>query len=893
MCKPRWVTRFAWAILIAATTEVAFAQGSGGKIAGTVRDANGAAVGGAPITITNQETGVSRVVRTSTTGAYEANDLAPGTYSVTADVQGFRRTVLRDQRVAAGATLTVDFALELKVTEDVTVTAMKHEETISSTPISIAAPTEEVLRERGVDSLEGVAANVADFTVQNLGPGQSTVAIRGVSAGQIARDQPGVKEEVGAYLDESVISLSLFTPDMDLFDMNRVEVLRGPQGSLFGSGSIGGAVRYISNQPTLGETAVFGEVSGMSIDGGGTGGDVKAGFNAPLGSMAAVRVAAYYNRLAGWMDAVQPDLSIHKNVNPGDRTGLRLALELSPDPNLTITPRFIYQKVTAEGWNREDQYNILANPFTTTRTPVTLGERQLFTQIDEPFSDKFTLGDLNVRYNFGQLVLTSVTSFTNRQIDVLRDATALTGSVTGGAIGLSENIYTLNAPLDDVTHASGWTQEVRVSSDRGRFKWLLGGFYADTKRHYHQDLFVQGFTDLSGIGTQGEFSPKDHLYFSDINYKNKEYGIFGEGTFSFTDRFSLTAGIRYYNYKVDKELVFDGLFAPVFPAPTICPGPDCPIGETKADGVAPRFIASYKVTDSTTINAQASKGFRLGGVNDPILRNLCRGQDIDTFGNAQTWKDETAWNYEIGSKSRLMGGRAYVNASAFYVDLTDLQAVVTAGTCSSRLVFNVPKARSVGGELELGVAPNDHFDVSLSGSYNDATVRESLAGSEDTIHATGIREGNRLPSVPKFQMALAATYQQDVAPLWRGYVNGNYQHIGSRYTQLVDQEAGVGTINLLDPAVGGPTATCPLPCHLIGGPLTQTTFSFDPLLPAYDILNVRLGVRHLNWDVAFYVNNLTDEKALLALDRERGLLAREGFLTNQPRTFGLTTRVDF
>src|SRR6202008_593032 len=112
---------------------------------------------------------------------------------------------------------------------------------------------------------------------------QSEVAIRGTSAGQIARDQPGVKEEVGTYLDESSISLSLFNPDIDLFDMNRIEVLRGPQGSLFGSGAVGGAVRYISNQPTLGETAVFGEVSGMSIDGGGTGGDVKAGFNAPLG----------------------------------------------------------------------------------------------------------------------------------------------------------------------------------------------------------------------------------------------------------------------------------------------------------------------------------------------------------------------------------------------------------------------------------------------------------------------------------------------------------------------------------------------------------------------------------------------------------------------------------
>ena len=122
-------------------------------------------------------------------------------------------------------------------------------------PFSIVAPTEEVLRARGVENLEGVAANVAGFTVQNLGPGQSQVAMRGVSAGQIVRDQPGVKEQVGIYLDDSVISLSLFTPDIDLFDMSRVEVLRGPQGTLFGSGSLSGTVRYITNQPELGIAA--------------------------------------------------------------------------------------------------------------------------------------------------------------------------------------------------------------------------------------------------------------------------------------------------------------------------------------------------------------------------------------------------------------------------------------------------------------------------------------------------------------------------------------------------------------------------------------------------------------------------------------------------------------
>jgi iron complex outermembrane receptor protein len=885
MRGPRVATLVSLVLAVVFWASALRAQSGTGRIAGTVHDPTGAPMAGAAVSVTNQG-GVTRVARTTTAGTYEMTDLMPGAYTVSVDVQGFRKVAFKNQNVAAGGTTTVDFALELRLLEDVTVTAMKREETVFSTPVSVAAPTEEDLRELGVNDIEGVAANVADFTVQNLGPGQSTVAIRGVSSGQIARDQPGVKEQVGAYLDESVISLSLFTPDMDLFDMNRVEVLRGPQGTLFGSGSVGGTVRYISNQPQLGQTTVFGEVGGAAIDGGGTGGDFKAGFNTPLGDKVALRMAAYYNRLAGWMDAVQPDLSIRPNVNSGDRLGVRTALEIQPTENFTITPRFTYQKVAMDGWNRFDQYNILANPFTTTRPAVTLAENQLFTQIDEPFTDKFYLGDLKMVYNFGpNLSLTSVTSFNNRDILVVRDSTALTGSVTGGTIGLPEDVYTLNAPLKDKTHASGWTQELRLAgvSFDNRFNWLVGGFYSDSERQYNQDLVVDGFNALACANgacfPKGQFANKDQLYLGNIHYDLKEYGIFGEGTFAFTDRFSLTAGLRYYNYKENKNLIFDGLFAPEFPNPTLQQG------ETKADGVAPRFIASFKATEDVTINAQASKGFRLGGVNDPILVPLCSAEDLVTFGNIPTWKDETAWNYELGAKMRFLNGRLSVNPTAFYIDINNLQAVVTAGTCSSRLVFNVPKARSVGGELEVNYAPTNNFNVTFSGSYNDSEVRQSLSGTEAAIAATGIREGNRLPSVPKFQMALSATYQQPITPTWWGYVTASYNHVGDRYTQLVDQEAGVGTINLLAfEQTGGQT---------IGGPLTQNTFIFDPLLPSYDIVNLRLGIRHGVWDIAFYVNNIGNEVAFLSLDRERGFLAREGFLVNQPRTFGIASRFDF
>ena len=181
----------------------------------------------------------------------------------------------------------------------VTVTARKREEDLQEVPFSVAAPTEDQLRDRGAETLEDVSANVAGFSVQNLGPGQSQVAMRGVSAGQIVRDQPGVKEQVGVYLDESVISLSLFTPELDLFDVSRVEILRGPQGTLFGSGSLSGTVRYITNQPELGLSDYLADIAINTIDAGEISGSAKLYANVPLGDRAALRVTGGYTSLGG------------------------------------------------------------------------------------------------------------------------------------------------------------------------------------------------------------------------------------------------------------------------------------------------------------------------------------------------------------------------------------------------------------------------------------------------------------------------------------------------------------------------------------------------------------------------------------------------------------------
>jgi iron complex outermembrane recepter protein len=855
----------------------AWGQTPDGRINGVVRDASGEVIPGATVTAVNQATNVSRSTTTASDGSY-ALSVAPGAYSVTASLPGFRKTT-QVVEVGGGGQKPVEFSLQPQLSEEITVTAMKRESTVLDVPFSVAAPTEQVLRDRGVDDIEGVAANVAGFTVQNLGPGQSQVAMRGVSAGQIVRDQPGVKEQVGTYLDESVISLSLFTPDIDLVDVNRVEVLRGPQGTLFGSGSLSGTVRYITNQPELGTTKGAVELGGSAVGGGSMGGNAKLALNLPMSDRAAIRIASYYNRVPGFIDAVQPNLSVKKNVNDGSRTGVRVAAKVAPNERLSFTPRIVYQKVEMNGWNRIDTFNILANPFTTTRPAVTLGEREQFTQLKEKFTDDFTLGDLNIDYKFGDLALASITSYSHRDVLVVRDATALTASITGGTIGLPQSAYSLNAPLDDATKANTWTQEVRVARATGRVPWVAGVFYSHQNRAYDQNLLVNGFEDLTGIPTRGLRAPKDTLFFSDLDYTLNQFALFGEGTFNVNEDFSLTAGLRYYHFKEDKQQIFDGIFGNDNNGTALVSQP----GSTDANDVAPRVIATYKLSGNAHLNAQVSRGFRLGGINDPLNVPLCTTQDLATFGGRETWKDETAWNYEVGYKSRVLNGNGALNVSAFYMDIRDLQATVTAGSCSSRVVFNVPKARSQGVEVEFEAAPNRNFDFAISGSFNDSELRSTLTSTGptgDISIVSGIEEGQRLPTVPKGQFAAAATYQWQVRPGYIAYVNGTYQYIGSRFTQVGDQD--LGTLNMVS-----------FGANTIGGPLTASTLTYDPKLPAYDILNLRAGVRRAAWDIAAYLNNVTDERALLSFDRERGTLARIGFLTNQPRTFGIAARVTF
>ena len=818
-----------------------------------------------------------------------------------------------EQQQAQGQAQDVQLSTEEAQGGLIIVTATKRASTVQDVPFSINAQTQEDIQRSNATTLEDISRNVAGLTVQNLGPGQSQVSIRGVSAGQIIRDQPGVKEQVGVYLDESVISLSLFTPDLDLFDLNRIETLRGPQGTLFGSGSVGGTIRYITNQPKIGKFEGLAEANVNTVKDGSMGYDAKGAVNIPIGDTLAARAVGYFTKYGGFIDAIGQ--AAGKNVNDGKRYGGRFSILWEPTDRTRIVPRVVYQKVSTDGFNREEFYNLYDNQFTVPSDPGGPGKRAQYLNLREKFTDKTWLADLTSSHDFGPVNLTAISSYIKRDILVSRDASALTGSVTISFAGLEPLVApaaNLPSNLRDTTDLKQWTHELRLSSTgSGPLQWLVGGFHSKVDRKYAQRLPTPGYDAAAGdpflnalcrtvnppnntcrankndpiaanrvpfvssdLAISNGF-PLDSPYNADLPYDIKQSALFGEGSYDW-GTFKLTAGGRYYKFKETRDFISGGIFS----------NGDTHIGDkTSSNGFSPRVILSWEPSKNLSVNAQVAQGFRLGGVNDPLNIPLCSAADQLIYGpfTSGTYKDEKLWNYEVGTKYQKRGITA--NAAVFYTDISDLQVTVDAGSCSSRLVFNVPKAHTFGVEGELDITPAKGLDLSLAGSYVDAKFDSTIS---DPILAfrTGIRDGNRLPTVPNFQFAATATYGQRFRDNANWYVSTSWQHVGDRWSQPGDQEPGAGfRDNMIyfdpqTPAVHGDNGVFDWTNRL--------------KLKAYDLVDLSANLAFdSGLSFTLYANNVFDENAHLSFDRERGGRARLGYNIGTPRTIGLTVRQAF
>ena len=758
----------------------------------------------------------------------------------------------------------------------IVVTARKHSESLQNVPISVTALGGGALAQHGQDDFEKVAKTVPSLSFIDLGPGQSQISIRGINTGAVSRDDTARKESVGVYLNDVPVSVALFNPDLDTFDLARVEVLRGPQGTLYGAGSLAGTVRLITAPPTM--DALHLKLDGTLSHTQGSGdpnGDIKGAINIPIAAdLVAIRAVGYYDSNDGYIDN---SATGQKDVNSSRKYGVRIAGLLTPTNGLKIAPLFVWQRVRTDGFPQQDVQSIIgtttsadivaALPASRKATPDPLvpgqylignpagGSYEQYRQSPEGLRDDFKLYSLQADYDFGPATLTSVSSLMKRNVSAQRDLTYFLNSVFGPLPTVNYDL--VPASLNDDTQLTTFTQEMRLASSRpGPLEWVIGGFYQHEKRQYTQSADAPGFEAQTGYPASLAGLGADVLYLANFNLRLRQYAAFGEATLAITDKLKATAGLRYYRYEQSRDVELQGLLNN-FEVTTQQSG-------TKASGVNPRFILAYKPDRNLLVSLQAAKGFKLGGPTDP-LPAICDGDPGAGSISSGEFKPETLWNYELGVKSTLAGGALTVNAAAFRIDYTNLQ-LNRRLSCSFTVTTNGGKARSQGVELEIAAQPLRGLQLNLSGSYVDAKLRSDESG-------LNARSGDRLPLSPKLSFNLNGRYTMPVSDDWNAFVDVTYQYVGS-VVAFFNSEL----------------------------PDSPPVDAAGNRVPSYDLVNLRVGLSGKHYEVSLFADNLFDKRAIITPDRERvgylvtgtiGRDARLDYIRNRPRTVGLNAKLNF
>ncbi|MGA7823278.1 MAG: TonB-dependent receptor, partial [Steroidobacteraceae bacterium] len=567
--------------------------------------------------------------------------------------------------------------------EEVTVTARKREEKAIDVPFSLQVLDEQELTQLGAVDFSDYARTVAGVSFEDKGAGRWTIFMRGVSTGSDV--DTGKDSSVGIYFDELPISEDSSQPDLKLYDMDRIEVLRGPQGTLYGSGSLSGTIRMLPNQPDLIGVSGLAEGQISDTEHGGLNYATDGVLNVPVSDIAAVRVVAYKDDDDGF---INNGFSGAQDINYEHTSGARAALLLKPTDKLDITLNGIYQD---GGFGEYCQC--------TDHFPgLTLDEAE-----PQPFDDRYELAGLKINYDFSSAKLTAVTGYYDRRRYFQNDIDYFTG-LLGLPRAFSPLTYT----------SSTFTQEVRLASTGDEaLSWLIGTYLED-----------QHGVALQSVSAAGEPvpPPAEQLVNIDRITNNRQYAGFGEANYKLTPQLTFTAGLRVSHLYGNNTSINDGiLYGGVFYN-------EGPYSNTP---VTPRAILSYMPNENSQIYVQASKGFRIGGVNPGLPP--CLPQNGCTVDVKSTFGPDSAWNYELGTKVQAFGGRLALDADVYYIDWNNIQLNVARGDGFNGFT-NVGQAAIKGFEASARTQVNSHLQLGGQFTYTDGKITELDPG----VAATGV-----------------------------------------------------------------------------------------------------------------------------------------------------------
>jgi outer membrane receptor protein involved in Fe transport len=613
---------------------------------------------------------------------------------------------------------------------EIVVTAQKREQNIQDVPISISVVGGEQMQRAGSAQLADYAAYVPGLQVDNAGsPGRSTLSLRGVAP-------IGPSATVGIYLDDAPIGSSgiynrgqTFTLDLLPYDIERLEVLRGPQGTLYGASSIGGLLKYVTVQPDLNDLKVRagGEIFTIA-HGDDMGWAGSAMVNVPLITDQLAISASYSRRdTPGFIDNI---LTGEEDVNDAVQKGGRVALLWKPDPALTVKLSGLWQTVDSDNFGIA--YEGMGN------TPLAPGAPFLSTnaQLPEPFSSDFQYYSGSVAYDFGFAELSSTTSYSELKILETSDASRIYGVIWGGLA-----IYPARL------HQKKWTEELRLTSAANdRFEWMLGFFYTDEDNSHDQIVRALDTSEepIDGI---------DPFAVVALPNTYKEYAFFGNATLKLGDRVRITGGLRWAR---NEQTFFQLTQIPL-------------IGlDQSGDGKSAEEIVTYSISpqvnlnDDTMLYARVASGYRPGGPN------------VALPGFPATVDSETVTSYEAGIKARLLDRALSFDAAVFLLDWDDLQTSAAFANGINGLV-NAGTARSKGFEASLLLQPTAGFSVGANFAYTDAKCTETTSNCTD---------GDQLPSVPKFAAAVTADYGFPLGSAAEARVGGALRIVGDRVSAV-------------------------------------------------------------------------------------------------------------
>jgi outer membrane receptor protein involved in Fe transport len=743
--------------------------------------------------------------------------------------------------------------------EEITVTAEKFTSTIQNTPISISALSGDQLAAAGLTRIEDIAHEIPGLSMRSAGPGLTEYEARGLAS------NGGAAPTVGFYLDEIPLSPPALSQsgkvviDPDLYDIERVEVLRGPQGTLYGSGSMGGTVRVITNQPKLGTFEGSVQGTGSYTDGGS--GNYGGNFmlNLPLGDQFALRFVVSDLYRSGWIDNVTvspfpvslatttqgnvlagPVTNIIRKANDEQLSGARLTLLYKPSDALSVLATAFTQSLHLGGYDLLD-----GSPDSAVPSRVYDAHYEAF-PLREGVRDQINVFGLTVNANVGFADLTSATSYFSRLGVQTQDASE---SIYWSNHGGSPLVY---APYTERDPSHQFSQEIRLTShDTGPLHWVGGAFYSELHSVWNE------------IGESPAIvSPAvpDGSYFISWNpYTVKQTALFADGSYKITDQWKLSAGVRWYTYKSQQDEYSWGL-----DGPNSTPPASSLITTASDKGFNPRVDLSYSPTQDLTTYVNIAKGFRPGGANQILPPGLCGDSGTLKFG------PDSVWNYEAGEKAKFFDNWLTVNSDFYYIKWTGVQQVLTL-PCGYQFYNNAGNARSFGPELEINAKLNNELTAGLSAAYTDAKITDPNASYTAFLSKVAAFPDGVTPPCPTAGGGCTAPIMnvvKDTASLSLAYAT----------TVLSEYEL---TGRIADSFVG---------------PSYDVAYYFAYKLPSYNLVNARVGLAHGSWSTNLFVDNLTNKVALMTANNtsfQFNIPQVVRYTTNQPRTVGAQINYKF